>query len=154
MKVFPMALDHFIERELLYADDTLILGHRAREVNIFLDLIVAESKRYNLKLKKGRCKHIDMNCKPNVDFADGEQMEHSQKEKYLGGVRPKDVSRQAELANRLGAAMATAQKLNNFWRHQKVPHKMENTGVQCGGDITTSVWTKHGVRYRILKKQN
>ena len=72
MKVFPMALDHFIDRELLYADDTLILGHRAREVNIFLDLIVKESKRYNLKLNKIKCKHIDINCKPDIHVENGE----------------------------------------------------------------------------------
>ena len=58
-------------------------------------------------------------------------MEQSQKEKYLGGILENDVSRRAELANRLGAAMATAQKLYLFWRHQKVRIKWKIQGYNA-----------------------
>ena len=63
-------LEHFPYRELLYADDTLLLGYRARELIICIDLIVEESKLYNMKLNTGKCKHIDINCDPNIHFKD------------------------------------------------------------------------------------
>ena len=56
-KVFPSALDHFPNREVLYADDTLLLGNQEKDLNRCLDLIVKESKYYNLKLNKNKCKH-------------------------------------------------------------------------------------------------
>ena len=42
--------DHFNWWELIYADDTMLIGRRAREINILLAAIEKESEKYNLKL--------------------------------------------------------------------------------------------------------
>ena len=57
--------------EVLYADDTLVVGNRAREVNIILAAIERESAKYNLKLNKRKCVVVNMNCNANVHFEDG-----------------------------------------------------------------------------------
>ena len=51
--------------ELMYADDTMIIGKRAREVNIMLREIEAQCEQYNLKLNRGKCKVIATNCNPD-----------------------------------------------------------------------------------------
>ncbi len=49
------ALDHVNFKDLLYANDTLIVGFRAREVNLILHAIELESERYNMKLNRKKC---------------------------------------------------------------------------------------------------
>ena len=43
---------HFDYNMLMYADDTMIIGKRAREINIILRQSEIESAKYNMKLKE------------------------------------------------------------------------------------------------------
>ena len=45
---------------MLYADDTLLIGAKSITLNILLRQIELESGRYNLKLNRSKCNHIDM----------------------------------------------------------------------------------------------
>ena len=40
-------------------------------LNIFLDLVVEASKNYNMRPNKGKLKHFDIDCEPNIDLRDG-----------------------------------------------------------------------------------
>ena len=76
-------LDHFPYHEILYADDILIVGKRAREVNMILKAVEKESKRYNMKLNQSKCNHIDMSCNADVKFANGDKVDKLDKAMYL-----------------------------------------------------------------------
>ena len=45
--------------ELIYADDTMLIGKRAREVNIILAAIEKTSSKYNLSLNYNKCEYIE-----------------------------------------------------------------------------------------------
>ena len=49
--------------EFIYAADTLLVGKRAREINIILAAIERTSNKYNLRLNYNKCEYIGMNGK-------------------------------------------------------------------------------------------
>ena len=59
-KIAGKQVDCFNKWELLYADDTMLVGNRAKELNIMLAAIEDESVKYNLRLNYGKCNHIAM----------------------------------------------------------------------------------------------
>ena len=113
---------------LLYADDTLIIGKRAREVNIILKAIEKHSSRYGLRLNKKKCNHINMNCKANIKFSDDTEMNRVEEAEYLGAKMTKKHISRTELENRLAKALLTAKNLKNLQDHRVLP-KIENSGV-------------------------
>jgi len=54
-KIGGYQTDCFNYWELIYADDTMLIGNRARELNILLAEIETECAKYNLKLNYGKC---------------------------------------------------------------------------------------------------
>jgi len=76
-KIDNHGLDHFNWWELIYADDTMLVGHRARELNILIKAIENASDKYNLKLNYGKCNYIAMNGKAHIHFSDGKTYETS-----------------------------------------------------------------------------
>jgi len=102
--------------ELLYADDTMIMGNRAREINILLKQIEIESEKYNLKLNHDKCFYIGMNGKANIHFKDGKKIAKADKYEYLGGTITPNASRNAEISSRMSKALGTCKKLKLFWK--------------------------------------
>ena len=52
------SLSHFRHTNLLYADDTLIIGKCEAQIEKLLQQVEIESAKYNLKLSKGKCKIV------------------------------------------------------------------------------------------------
>jgi hypothetical protein len=102
--------------EILYADDTMVMGNRAREINIILKQIEIESEKYNLKLNHSKCFYVGMNGTANIHFKDGTRIEKADQVTYLGGTITSDSSRSKEINNRMRIALITCQKLKLFWR--------------------------------------
>ena len=78
-KIDNHGLDHFNWWELIYADDTMLVGHRSREINILIKAIEKASAKYNLKLNYGKCNYIAMNGKAHIHFSDGKPMKQVDK---------------------------------------------------------------------------
>ena len=68
--------------EIIYADDTMLIGKRARELNIFIAEIEKESSKYNLKLNYKKCNYVAMNGKAHIHFSDGKPMTEVEKATY------------------------------------------------------------------------
>ena len=68
-KLLNHFLDYFNHWELIYADDTMLIGQRAREINILLAAIEKESEKYNLRLNFGKCNYVAMNGKAQMEVA-------------------------------------------------------------------------------------
>ena len=85
-KIAPYCNDIIHKWELLYADDTMVMGTRATEFNIILTHIEIESERYNLCLNKDKCFYVGMNGAANIHFKDGTQIKKTDSMTYLGGA--------------------------------------------------------------------
>ena len=59
----------------------------------------------------------------NIKFLDGRKMDETPRATYLGGIITSNVSRYAELNNRISIALGTCNKLKLFWRKTKCPIK-------------------------------
>ena len=103
--------------ELLYADDTMVMGSRAREINIILQQIEIESGKYNLKLNHDNCcLYIGMNGKANIHSMDEKQVEKADKVEYLGDIITTEASRNANTSNIMSKALGTCEQPKLFWR--------------------------------------
>ena len=109
--------------ELVYANDTMLIGTRARELNILLKEIEHECATYNLKLNYKTCTHIAMNGKTHIHFSDGTKLEEVDSVVYLGGTITKDAGRLEEIQHRCAQALQTCCKLKFFWRKTNCSHK-------------------------------
>ena len=65
-KIGSHHLDYFYWWELVYADETMLIGKRAREINMLLAAIEKTSAKYNLRLNYDKCNYIGMNGKANI----------------------------------------------------------------------------------------
>ena len=63
--------------ELLYADDTGLIGTRARELNMLIKAIEEESEKYNLRLNYDKCNYLDVYGKADMKFRDGSKMQET-----------------------------------------------------------------------------
>ena len=101
--------------EMIYADDTMRIGRRARELNILIAEIEKESSKYNLKLNYKKCNYVAMNGKAHIHFRDGKPMLEVDKAMYLGGEINNSAGRLSELDNRVAKALVTCNKLKTLW---------------------------------------
>jgi hypothetical protein len=122
-KLLNHNLDFFNHWELIYADDTMLIGKRAREINILLAAIEKESGKYNLKLNYNKCNYVAMNGKAHIHFSDGKPMKEVQQATYLGGEIANDAGRWNELNNRFCKALLTCNKLKTFWYKTNCSYK-------------------------------
>ena len=114
-KIGAHHLDHFYWWELIYADDTMLIGKRAREINMLLAAIEKASAKYNLRLNYNKCNYIGMNGKANIHFGNGKPFKEVDQAPYLGGIICKDASRWQELDNRINKALVACNRLKTFW---------------------------------------
>ena len=84
-KVMDNCMDMVDFSNILYADDTFLVGKRSRELNRILWAIEKHSSRYGMKLNKGKCVAINMGGKNVIKFKNGETMKQVEEATYLGG---------------------------------------------------------------------
>ena len=79
----------------------MLIGKRAREINLLLAAIEKTSAKYNLRLNYDKCNYIGMNGKANIHFSNGKPLKEVDQAPYLGGIICNDASRWKELNNRI-----------------------------------------------------
>lgn len=72
--------------ELLYVDDTLLILRNKETLDKFLHDIEVDSEYYGLRLNRGNCELLDMNGKQDLEFLNGEHMQHVEKATNIGGI--------------------------------------------------------------------
>ena len=105
--------------ELLYADDTVLIGTRARELNMLITAIEEESAKYNWRLNYDKCNYIGMYGKADIKFKDGSKMLEAQEVTYLGGKLTTSASRHVEVLSWINKALQICMKLKFFWSKTK-----------------------------------
>jgi len=102
--------------QLLYTEDTMIMGSRAREINIILKQIETESDKYNRKLNHSKCVYIGVNGKAHIHFKGGKKIRKADTYEYLGRAITPNASRNTEISSRTSKALGTCKKLKIFCR--------------------------------------
>lgn len=117
-KITPGMFELVNFTELLYADDTLLIGKRGKELNMLLESIGKHSTSYGLALNKKKCHCIQMNVrgKVSIQFSTGEALSSVEEADYLGTKLTRKHLTRRELESRLGKALATTRKLHDFFK--------------------------------------
>ena len=77
--------------------------------------IELESGYYNMKLNKGKCEVIAMNCNSNIHFSECARLKSVSEAKYLGGNISRAADSRTEVEARISATMGVVYALNTFW---------------------------------------
>ena len=98
----------------MYADDTVLIGTRARELNMLINAMEEESEKYKLRFNYDKCKYLAMYEKADIKFRDGSKMQETHEVTDLGGKLTKTASRHVEVLSRISKALQTCMKLKFF----------------------------------------
>ena len=101
----------------------MIIGKRAREINIILAAIEKTFNKYNLRLNYNKCEYIGMNGKAHIHFSNSKPLREVSQATYLGGIISNDASRWNDLNNRITKALLTCNRLKVFWSKTSCTHK-------------------------------
>ena len=103
--------------ELMYADDTLLVGSDAQTVEKQLACIVELGEAYGLEMNWQKVELMTANGDVDICRPTGENIKKKASIIYLGASFSADGGIDAELGRRLGLADAEFRKLSQVWRH-------------------------------------
>ena len=117
-------LEQFGYQEILYADDTLLLGGRKGQMEKILHAVECESKIYNLRLNTQKCECMCFATpeqRKDIHFANGEKMPNTTHVKYLGGIIRSDSDVEKEIRQRISMGWDIMCKLARVWKSDNLP---------------------------------
>ena len=106
--------------DLLYADDTLLLGRSSDSIQRFLAAVAAEGASYGLQLHWGKLQQLNVRCDAELSRPDGTSIQANTEMTYLGSVVSSDGRVLKELVRRIGMAHATFRELARLWKHSSL----------------------------------
>ena len=109
--------------EILFADDTLILGLSAAHVQEFAAAIEKIGSELGMSLHWGKTQLLSLGTTEQVHSPSGEVIEPKDSLSYLGGLLAGDGKSNSELSRRLGLAYGDFKRLAKLWRHSSVSCK-------------------------------
>ena len=109
--------------DLLYADDTLVMGVSAALVGELAAAIEQAGGRYGMVLHWGKTPAISVCCDDHINRSDGTLIPGSDSMEYLGGLITSDGRADSELSRRIGMATGDFRELQKLWNHASVTLK-------------------------------
>ena len=106
--------------EVLYADDTLLIGSDVETLQEYMDCIRQCGRCYGLSLNASKLESLFFNCDGELFSERGERIPHKEGLKYLGALLSADGRCTSEISRRLGAAKAEFDLLKQCWQHARV----------------------------------
>ena len=103
--------------DLLYADDTLLLGVNGKSVENFLRAVSDAGAAYGLSLHWGKLQLMRIRCSDPVRRPDGTNIDSKDTMAYLGTNLSEDGRISRELSRRLGTASADFRAMSRMWKH-------------------------------------
>jgi hypothetical protein len=113
-------LNRGVLAELLYADDTLLMGVNANSVERFMKAVSEAGGAYGLTLHWGKLQLLQVRCRDAVCRPDGGNIETKDSITYLGTTVSEDGRIGRELARRLGLANSDFRAMMRMWKHTTV----------------------------------
>ena len=106
--------------ELLYADDTLIVGAHPQTVEKQLQCIVEIGREYGMEMNWQKVEMMTAKCESHLSRPDGNAINRKMSLVYLGALVGADGGSESELARRIGLAQAEFNKLQHVWGHSSL----------------------------------
>jgi hypothetical protein len=104
-------------RELLYADDTLLIDQSGGHVQEYMDCVHSIGAEYGLAFNCGRLEACTVNCKEVVLRPDGVRAKHKSSMVYLGSLLADDGRVEPELSKWIVATRVDFEALCRVWGH-------------------------------------
>ena len=103
--------------ELVYADDTLVVGVEPQRVQAFMTCIQDAGLNYGLSFNWRKLESLPVRCAANILKPDGTAIDQKDSIVYLGALLSNSGAAGPELNRRLGAARADFKVLARVWKH-------------------------------------
>lgn len=103
--------------DIVYADDTLLLGSSAKHLEEFLRAVAAAGKKYSLELHEGKFQLLQVGGGYNVRNASGQTIDTTRSLSYLGASLASDGRVGSELSRHIGSAKADFRAMHQVWKH-------------------------------------
>jgi len=104
--------------ELVYADDTLLLGSNTEHLQLYMDYIAQVGKEYGLALNWKKVEQMNINCQNmHIHDALGDHITVKQSIRYLGAQLHANGQLEAEIAQKIGLASQEFKVLKRIWNH-------------------------------------
>ena len=104
-------------KEVIYADDTLLVAVKPEDAESFMHDVVVAGKVYGLSLNWDKTEVMPVGCEAQIKGPDGKHIGSRQAITYLGSVIAANGSINSELNRRLGMAKGDFDALNRVWKH-------------------------------------
>lgn len=118
--------DHFIcnlLRDLLYADDTLLISSDIDQLQTHFNAVIEVGKRYGLELNFDKTFLLSIRGEGNITNPNGAHLKKISQAMYLGGLLSSDGRAKTEISRRIGEAKQSLQKLEKVWKHANITRK-------------------------------
>ena len=112
-----------VSRDILYADDTLLLATDAPTLQRHLENIVQIGKRYGLELHWGKTEVIRVRHDGVIYAEDGRPLNNKDRVVYLGALLHAAGDPKAEVDRRIGEARSSFACLEKVWSHANLTVK-------------------------------
>ena len=106
--------------DVLYADDTLILGSSAPCVSELAAAIELAGKQFGMTLHWGKTQAFSVCTSGRISSPQGGWVDDSGSMVYLGSLLTSDGKADSELSRRIGMACGDLKSLQRFWSHARV----------------------------------
>lgn len=107
--------------DLIYADDTLLIGTNSEYVNEFLHAVCLAGHSIGMELHWGKFQLLSVRSVPDIATPSGEKVTCASQINYLGAALSAEGGCDNELARRIGMAKADFLSLCKIWRHSALP---------------------------------
>jgi len=103
--------------DIVYADDTLLVGASSEFLEEFLRAVAAAGHAYGLELHEDKFQLLQINCSNVVRNVSLDAIDAKASLSYLGANLTSDGRAGSELSRRIGAAKADFRSLCKVWKH-------------------------------------
>ena len=104
-------------QDLVYADDTLLIGVHGEEIQAYMESVVLMGAEYGLQLNWSKLEVLECRMKANIRSPTGEIIQPKASMVYLGSLLASDGKIMAEINRRLGMAKKDFEVLQSIWQH-------------------------------------
>ena len=111
---------YVVTRDILYADDTLLLSHHTDNLQHMLLEMITEGAKYGLELNWDKTLQMQISTNKRIAQPNGDAIKCVREAIYLGGLITCDGKVGTELTRRLGEATKVFKQLGKLWNHASI----------------------------------
>ena len=103
--------------DVLYADDTILIGSDVRRVQLHLRIVIDEGRRYGLELNASKTVMLQVNHTGSIYHESEEVVKVVDEALCLGGLLASNAEVRPEITRRIGETRSIFKKLQQCWNH-------------------------------------